>query len=66
MKVTITYPQYRYTCDICGKEIQTGPYQTQLVTLSYETIFSNGWNETTQHHEKHAHKKCLAKFIDLA
>ena len=65
MKVTIKHPQYQYICDICGKEIPTGLYQTQLVILTYETISSNGWNETTQYHEKHAHKKCLAKAIDL-
>lgn len=65
MKVTITHPVYKYTCDICGEEIRTGPYQTELVTLSYETIFSNGWNETTEKHEKHAHKRCLAKLISF-
>ena len=54
-----------YVCDVCGDEIKTGPYETELVTLKYSVLKGNGWNEWEESREKHVHKKCLGVALNL-
>lgn len=51
-----------YVCDVCGKEIDNGPYSLQLVKLKYDELHANGWNEWSEQKEKHVHKSCLKDF----
>lgn len=54
-----------YLCDICGEEIKTGAFETDLVTLKYDVVKGNGWNEWAEEREKHVHKKCLGVALNL-
>lgn len=51
----------KYICDICGQEISTDIFigYNELVTLEYEALRANGWNEWGLPRVKHVHKKCL-------
>lgn len=50
-----------YVCDICGREIDNSPYSLELVTLNFDVLRANGWNEWSEHREKHVHKQCICR-----
>lgn len=54
-----------YICDACGKEIDNSPYALELVTMEYNVLKGNGWNEWAEHREKHLHKKCVGAALNM-
>lgn len=65
MKKVIKREESEYICDICGKEISCGPYDTDLVKITFNNLKGNGWNEWHEKHVYHCHRGCLGTALDL-
>lgn len=55
----------QYICDLCGKEIEQTTFQTEIVTILFNEVRGNGWNEYPVRVECHAHRKCLQTAIEV-
>lgn len=65
MKKVIKPEEAQYICDICGEEIACGPYDTDLVKITFNNLKGNGWNEWFEKQVYHCHKKCIGTTLDL-
>lgn len=64
MKTVIKQEEVQYTCDLCGKEIKHGLYETDLVEITVHRLKCNSCTEWIDEEVCHCHKDCVRSVID--